>query len=751
MPDQPNLESLYHQAQSALKARDYAHASELLKRILVLDENYKDASRLLAQIVKLKRRRWYNDPRIWGTVIVIIVIGLLIWLVPKLSLPAFFAPTPTITITMRPTMTLLPTRTVIPSITPPATATPVMLTWKRISIGQVFKRDSITAIVVDPQDSDVIYVGTENAGIYKSIDGGGSWKPMQNGMREGRIGGLAIDPNDSQVLYATIVEGSLYKTIDGGESWILRSAEKPFTNPHRVAVAPWDSQVIFEWGEWSIRRSDDGGINFSPIADDCLSRSRGGLVVSQSQPGTLFISRLIDSYDPEGANCPSGIYRSQDKGITWERIGMEGYYVPGGAEDAFAVGGIDNRYVYVTANKKPHTEPENNPAMLYMSPDGGLTWFPVKDGCNWVQVNPQDGREVYCYSGGDYPEVSFDAGNTWNELKPTETSSFQAFSIFRFGNIALVGGDGLFASYDNGKTWQELSAGLGALRLRLILNPQGTEPPYLQEGICTLGKDRTLYHSSNGGSHWEVVVPSRCDLAFDVDGHTLYRSGILSSDGGTTWGGMGGERELFLPQGVLSHPTQSGKIFVYSGIGGDLSFYSSADYGETWQQPLESYSMCGSYPRLYTDLQGEILYLTAGCPNFYYSKDEGSTWQSCAYLRASVSDQNLAIDPRDNRHLYAATPGIGVMISTDGCQSWQESNTGLGSLFINAIVIDLNNPDTLYAGTDGGAYVSFDGGQTWNEINDGLLGALVVYSIVVDKVSNVYAATPYGIFKLEGK
>lgn len=100
------------------------------------------------------------------------------------------------------------------------------------------------------------------------------------------------------------------------------------------------------------------------------------------------------------------------------------------------------------------------------------------------------------------------------------------------------------------------------------------------------------------------------------------------------------------------------------------------------------------------------------------------------------------------------------MISKDGCASWRSSNIGLSSLFVNSIAIDPNNPNIIYAGTDGGAYVSFNSGQTWDEIsdgrpwgeiNDGLLGALVIYSISVDKDSNVYAATPYGIFKLEGK
>jgi hypothetical protein len=91
------------------------------------------------------------------------------------------------------------------------------------------------------------------------------------------------------------------------------------------------------------------------------------------------------------------------------------------------------------------------------------------------------------------------------------------------------------------------------------------------------------------------------------------------------------------------------------------------------------------------------------------------------------------------------------LISRDGCKSWHTSTSGLGSLFVNTLAIDPNNVGNIYAGTDGGAYVSFNGGLGWSQINDGFLGATVVYSIVVDKDSNVYAATPYGIFKLMGK
>jgi photosystem II stability/assembly factor-like uncharacterized protein len=73
----------------------------------------------------------------------------------------------------------------------------------------------------------------------------------------------------------------------------------------------------------------------------------------------------------------------------------------------------------------------------------------------------------------------------------------------------------------------------------------------------------------------------------------------------------------------------------------------------------------------------------------------------------------------------------------------------LGNLFVNTIALDPINPGTIYAGTDGGAYISFDNGEHWGAVNEGLLGATVIYSIVVDPENNVFAATPYGVFHLE--
>jgi photosystem II stability/assembly factor-like uncharacterized protein len=109
----------------------------------------------------------------------------------------------------------------------------------------------------------------------------------------------------------------------------------------------------------------------------------------------------------------------------------------------------------------------------------------------------------------------------------------------------------------------------------------------------------------------------------------------------------------------------------------------------------------------------------------------------------------MIIIPGAPEVLLLATRGHGVLVSTNGCTSWKSSSTGIENLFVNTLANDPNNANLIYAGTDGGAYISTDGGRTWGPINGGLLGATVVYSIVVDEQSNVYAATPYGIFRLE--
>jgi len=216
-----------------------------------------------------------------------------------------------------------------------------------------------------------------------------------------------------------------------------------------------------------------------------------------------------------------------------------------------------------------------------------------------------------------------------------------------------------------------------------------------------------------------------------------------SVDGGADWTRF--RRWSHEKPQIVEHPSNSSVIYILASNFMELSM----DGGGTWTTP--ELIINGTNPRLYFSNDNNVIY-AASTEKTAISKDMGSHWKFCpttSFAPFADSETRLAVNPQDANQVYLATFGHGVIVSKNGCDNWLASNTGLNNLFVNTLVIDPNNA-TIYAGTEDGAYISTDNAQTWHPINDGLLGSQV-YSIVVDKDSNVYAATPYGIFKLESK
>jgi photosystem II stability/assembly factor-like uncharacterized protein len=372
-------------------------------------------------------------------------------------------------------------------------------------------------------------------------------------------------------------------------------------------------------------------------------------------------------------------------------------------------------------------------------------------------------------------------GNPWRGTSGTQSTVYSAVQVDHPNGIdrIITGGRtlardqlrdrpgvGIFISTDGGISWVERDNGLGSARAELKIDPLKSASIYLATYYA--GKhtaiECALYRSLDSGENWPAIKRevAWCGPTFDsASVFYLIEVGALqkSWDGGERWlwirSGNEGTTEFNkmianrLPgwdrgvsfQSISANPFIDNLIYAV----GDTIYYST-DAGLSWQLSAGSE---GSWDaRLFYTDQSKIIY-SIGRYHQTYSTDNGKTWQNCGTdVTTSRSDTRLALDLQGSR-LYFATPGQGVLISTDNCGSWQPSNNGLSNLFVNTLAIDPNNSNTIYAGTDGGAYISYDSGATWGQVNDGLLGATVVYSIAVDKDSNVYAATPYGVFKLE--
>lgn len=696
-----DLERLYQYAKSALKTKNYDRASNLLRQILTIDENYKDASRLLAQMVKLRRRRWYSHPLLWGAWGLVMLIALGIFITPRLQGLYASQPSATVATTNNPTATLTPTFIATATETSLPAPTAVPLTWKRVWLGQEFPRDTVTAFAISPKDPDVLYAGMKNSGIYKSIDGGISWRPAHSGLADITVESLVIDFQDTQILYAGTPSG-IFKSEDGGEKW-SRIGEGNY-----LLVDPQDNSHLYGRDGDNILESTDQGKTWEVVYS-----SKAGC------PGKI-LSWAIHPADGKtlflggGDECERGIYQSNDGGHTWILI------------------------------KKVE-----NPPGFEMAPWLEYLVVPM----DWLAVRLDEGNVIVDY--GPAWETPDSAGLVYADCDPflCRYSPDREDSV-RLGkpnvgvlttiaisphdpNTIYVAGEGIAATNNGGQTWSKRSNGLGGMQMTLETG-EG-EPPtlYLQqveeclEYDPVIGKEpgQPLYISNDGGLTWKFSTAMGCYLIKDTREPTLYRRGMAfrwdsegnsatwiwrSQDGGKSW------TKVFTPENKSIPTAQGGLIYlnrpdVYEGVPYHWEWISE-DYGQNWRviDPPKDAKLC-----------------------------YGSTLQFIDEYRP------MAIDPNDGNHVFVIDNGT-LLESHNSCDTTQTFAT-TPNASMNSIAFDPNKPDTIYAGTDSGAYVSFDVGQTWGQINDGLLGATVVYSIVVDNDSNVYAATPYGIFKLESK
>ena len=719
-----DLESLYTQARQALKAKDFSRASDLLRQILLVDENYRDASRLLAQTVTLRRRRWYNDPRLLGAAAIIALIVTGIWFAPRLQGIYASPPAATAIPTNSPTSTLTPT--VIPTATetPLPAPTSVPLTWKRVWLGQEFPRDTVTAIAIDPKYPDVLYASMKYAGIYKSIDGGLSWQPSHHGLSNTQVTSLLIDFQNPQILYAGTM-GGIFKTEDSSENW-SRIGEGNY-----VLMDPQDRLHLYARDMDNIYETTDQGKSWQAVYSSevaCPGRVYSW-AIHPTDGNTLFIVA--------GMDCDAGIYTSTDHGHTWTPLWLLQRTQSHLIEIAALSVGLDGQGNYYFHFGLLRSGPRFS-ALIHN--DSGI-WRTL------LEFEPPAAFDstgsVYFDCDALLCKFDLDKNQRLRMGKP-EVGTPTVIAISPHDpNTIYVAGKGISVTKDGGQTWSKRSNGLGGMLLSLETGV-GTPPTlYLRQmeemeahhGPYDVEPGQPLYISDDGGRTWELSTKTGyhlVKLSMNTWEPILYRIGTgsvwdnkgnagywiwRSQDGGNSWS------KVTVPEGGGILTAQGGLLYLYLGIYlGDGTApayhweYVSEDYGRKWKtlKPPKDPKPC-----------------------------YGSTLQFVDAYRP------IAIDPGDGNHVFVIDDGK-LLESHDSCETTEPFAT-VPNTSMNSIAFDPNQADTLYAGTDSGAYVSFDGGQNWGQINDGLLGATVVYSIVVDKDSNVYAATPYGIFKLEGK
>ena len=578
----------------------------------------------------------------------------------------------------------------------------------------------LMSAAIRPDNPDIMYVGGDIEGLFKTVDGGRTWSNAGPGVSDSPAGAYAvqeivIDPADFQRLYAATWSG-LYRSEDGGGSWEylfpqLDPEDDEIPPVSYVAVDPADPQIIYagigdsdrdDGGTGSLYRSEDGGQSWERLEvqmDEVATVH--GLVVDPGSPSSA--RRLFTS-------TSDGLFRSEDGGANWERINSG---LPHMGARRLEARNEDGILVLYLSMKTTAVAPDAFNGGVYKSVDGGDSWTSINGDLPnlpefaeedtpyydyWkIALHPDDDQVVYAATnlGGWGPDWgvyrTVDGGDTWIKLdseieygwlEPGWWNDFN-ITVLKIApsdpDVLISGGDFLHRSNDGGQTWQQSYA-----------DPVG---------------------QGWKGNGLELMVAF--DFGFDPDDANLWYLGYddmglwQSTDAGQSFAPLDPEQvgEYDDATSIVVNPAD-GTVFVGRNRGAN---------------------------------DEEIAY-TGG--RVMRSSDRGATFTTLTGLPAGRPV--LAIGP--DEAIYCGIYGQGTFRSQDGGENWVNVSDGLGegaayvwALDISATGIIYLALNTLSGSGPGGIFKSANGGDEWMRMHEGD----DVLSIAVDPLDDqiVYAGT----------
>ena len=594
---------------------------------------------------------------------------------------------------------------------------------------------SIGCITIDPNDADIVWVGTgENVsgrhvgygdGIYRSLDGGKSWTNM--GLKDSQhIGMIRIDPRDSNVIYVAAQgplwsaggERGLYKTTDGGKTWNLILSAGEYTGANEVHLDPRNPDVVYaslhqrfrnvaalmDGGpESGIHKSIDGGKSWRELKKGVPAEDKGkiGLSISPVDPDVIYATIEL-------AQRTGGLWRSLDAGESWEKRSDEVYSGTG-------------PHYYQEIFASPHdvdTVYQVAPT-LYRTTDGGKTMQPVRNG------------SVH----GDYHSVVYDPANP---------------------DYLMVGTDGgVYESFDNTANWK-FFANMPITQFYKV-TVDYDEPFYniyggTQDNNTQGGPSRTDNVHGIRNSDWFVTVfADGHQSAADPDNpdivYSEWQQGNL-----VRWDRKTGEIIYIQPQPgpdeesdrfnwdapILISPHDSKRLYFAS-----QRVWRSDSRGDSWQ--AISGDLSRGLDRMTLPMMGRV-----------WSYD--SAWDLMAMSQYGTIT-SLSESPLVEGLLYAGTDDGLIQVSENGGGSWSAIDELPGvpdNFFVNDIKADLHDADTVYVVVDDhksgdfAPYIlkSTNRGRSWKSISGDLPERHVAWRLVQDHVNPnlLFAATEFGVF-----
>lgn len=650
--------------------------------------------------------------------------------------------------------------------------------WKTTNHGTTFtpifdneNSYSIGCITIDPKNTNVIWVGSgENNsqrsvsygdGVYKSEDGGKSWKNV--GLKNSEhIGKIIIDPNNSDVVWVASQgplwkEGGdrgLYKTTDGGKTWDKSLDISENTGISDIVMDPRDSKVLYAsayqrrrhvWTlinggpEGAIYKTVDGGKTWDKLSKGLPSGDIGriGLAISNVEPDYLYA--IIEASENNG-----GFFKSTDRGASWSK-------------QSDHVSSSPQYYQEIV------THPTNKDIVYSLSTytqityDGGKNFSTlplgekhVDDHAIWINPENPDNILIGC-DGGLYE--TFDAASNWRFFENLPVTQFYRVTVdndYPFYNVYggtqdnnTLGGPSRTLS-DNGIKNEDWIFTVGGDGFKTVIDPKDPNIVYSQPQYGFLVR----YDKKSGEFTGIQPQPEKDEILkwnwnspviiSPHDNRTLYFAAnkiFKSTNRGDSWTKISEDLTRKIDRNTLK---VMGKVWPPESVAKNQSTSVYGNIVSLDESPLEK----------------GLLYVGTDDGLIQVSKDDGKSWNRISSftsipettyvsdITASLHNENVVYSTFDNRKNGDFKPYI--IMSKDMGNSWNSITGNLPeNLPVHSIVQDHLDKDLLFIGTEFGVYFTKDNGKNWVKFSNGL-PTISIREIDIQRRENDLALASFG-------
>jgi len=602
------------------------------------------------------------------------------------------------------------------------------------------------AIVTDPTITQTVYVGTRDAGVFKTTAGGQSWQPARTGLTFYPIRSLQVDPQHPNILYAGTDFDGIWKSTDEGNTWSKSSSGLDESLiVFQIVFDPQDTNTLYAGLAGgvalcvgNIYKSEDGSASWE-MKDNGIPRYLG----TEHTNGIL--SLAIDPADSSllyAGTLHDGAFQSTNGGETWTAINDGLPFRSGSTEYRESVNALaidphhSNRLSAIIGGEYYVFDSDSWQKVnqgIYDANSGLFT--------DYLYFHPTDPAIIY--SAGDRFSKSADAGINWTQYLGWDDSghvpeiAFHSSSpdaIYAATDILMRYWGGVYKSSDQGETWAEVSQGITAAVIESVaVDPQNSNYIYAGEG------NGHFYRTQDGGATWQrdylggfgvsdiAVDPLNSQNIYAADGLDL----LKSTDQGETFNRINQVQDA---ECIAITPHASSPIYVGASFGHGI--YKSSDDGAIWTQKNEGLPTFGSSicPILSLTIDpNDPETVWAGTQyggGIVKTTDGGEHWQTKGLTETNFVEA-IAVNP-DNSNEILVGGGYSdgrIYKSTDGGNTWQVKVSDIA--FVQEIVYDPRNPRWVYAATEGyGVLRSFNGGESWFDYSAGIFYP-VLYSLAI--------------------